>query len=49
VAEYIQLFPPEVQVALGKIRAIVQRIAPEAVEKISYRMPSFSLDSVVTS
>lgn len=44
IDEYIAGFSPEVQAILQKIRATVQRAAPAATEKISYRMPSFVLN-----
>lgn len=42
VEEYMQEFPEEVQEILQKIRTIVKEEAPEAQEKISYGMPTFS-------
>ena len=42
---YIAAQPPNVAAILEKIRRIVRKAAPEAVERISYRMPAFSLDS----
>lgn len=47
VDEYIAAFPPEVQIVLNKIRALVKAAAPEAQERISYRIPTFSLDGVL--
>lgn len=47
VEEYIQEFPKEVQEILQKIRAIVKEEAPEAQEKISYGMPTFSYKGVL--
>lgn len=44
---YIAGFPPRVRAILKKIRATVRRAAPEAQERISYRMPSFSLNGVL--
>lgn len=41
IDEYIHTFPENVQVILEKIRHIIQEVAPEAQEKISYGMPSF--------
>ncbi len=40
---YIAGFPPEVRARLDSIRQAVRRIAPEATEKISYRIPTFAL------
>lgn len=44
---YIAAFPPEVQAVLEKIRRTVQAAAPEARERISYRIPTFTLDGVL--
>lgn len=41
IDEYIQGFPPKVRAILARIRRTVRAAAPEAVEKISYRMPTF--------
>jgi uncharacterized protein YdhG (YjbR/CyaY superfamily) len=43
VDEYIAAFPPEIQSILRNIRATIKGVAPEASEKISYNMPTFSL------
>lgn len=43
VDEYIAQFPPEVQQVLERVRQTVREAAPEAVEKISYGMPTFYL------
>ena len=43
IDEYIAAFPPEVQAILRKVRATIRKAAPEAQEKISYRMPTFVL------
>lgn len=43
IDEYIAGCPPEVQPILQKIRSIIRKEAPGAVETISYRMPSFKL------
>jgi uncharacterized protein YdhG (YjbR/CyaY superfamily) len=44
IDEYIAAFPPDVQVILEKIRLKIRRAAPQAQEKISYKMPAFALD-----
>lgn len=44
---YIKAFSPEVRAILEKIRSTIRSVAPEAVEKISYRMPAFFLDGVL--
>jgi len=43
IDEYIESFPENVQSVLEKLRATVQEAAPEAVESISYQMPTFKL------
>ncbi|HWQ21353.1 MAG TPA: DUF1801 domain-containing protein [Clostridia bacterium] len=40
---YIAQFPDEVQERLRTLRKIIRQAAPEAVERISYRMPTFVL------
>jgi uncharacterized protein YdhG (YjbR/CyaY superfamily) len=47
IDDYIAAFPPDVQSILNKIRLTVRETAPEAEEKISYRMPAFFLDGVL--
>lgn len=44
IDEYIAGSPPEVRDRLAEVRALVRRIAPEAVETISYAIPTFDLD-----
>ena len=44
IDEYIAAFSPEVQSILEKIRLTIRQAAPEAKEKISYKMPAFMLD-----
>ena len=41
VDEYILTFPKEVQLQLEKIRNIILKNAPQAVESISYGMPAY--------
>ena len=41
VDDYIADFPLEVQVVLNKIRSLVKKTAPDAVESIAYGMPSY--------
>ena len=43
IDEYIAAFPPGVQTILKEIRAVIQSAAPDAVEKISYGTPTFTL------
>jgi uncharacterized protein YdhG (YjbR/CyaY superfamily) len=44
IDEYISTFPEEIQAALEKVRQAIQKAAPEAVETISYGMPTFDLN-----
>ncbi len=44
IDEYIESFPENVQSVLEKLRATVQEAAPEALESISYDMPTFRLN-----
>jgi uncharacterized protein YdhG (YjbR/CyaY superfamily) len=39
--QYISTFPPEVQAMLNQLRTTIQQAAPDALEKISYQMPTF--------
>jgi uncharacterized protein YdhG (YjbR/CyaY superfamily) len=41
IDEYIALFPADIQKILQSIRTTIRAAAPEAVEKISWRMPTF--------
>ena len=47
IDEYIAAFSPEVQAILEKIRLTIRQAAPEAEEKISYKMPTFTLDGAL--
>jgi uncharacterized protein YdhG (YjbR/CyaY superfamily) len=44
IDEYIAAFPPDVRSILKKIRSTIRKAAPQAKERISYRMPAFALD-----
>ncbi len=44
IDEYIQTFPVNIQNILEKIRQTIRRAAPDAVETISYQMPTFKLN-----
>ncbi len=41
VDEYIDSAPPEIQPKLKQIRKIIQEVAPDAEEKLSYGMPYY--------
>jgi uncharacterized protein YdhG (YjbR/CyaY superfamily) len=47
IDEYIQTFPESTQKILQKIRELIQENAPQAVETISYQMPTFKLNGKV--
>jgi uncharacterized protein YdhG (YjbR/CyaY superfamily) len=42
IDEYISNFPPHIQEVLQKIRQTIQQAAPQATEKISYGIPTFT-------
>lgn len=44
INEYIHSFPPDVQSILERIRQIIRKAAPDAIEAISYQMPTFKLN-----
>lgn len=47
VDDYIERFPPAIQAVLREVRATIRLAAPEAEERISYRMPAFFQGGVV--
>jgi uncharacterized protein YdhG (YjbR/CyaY superfamily) len=44
IDDYIASFPAEVKARLSALRATIRKHAPEATERISYRIPTFHLD-----
>ena len=46
IDEYIAAFPARTQQLLADIRATIRSVAPEATERISYRIPTFDLHAV---
>jgi uncharacterized protein YdhG (YjbR/CyaY superfamily) len=44
IDEYISTFPEESQAVLEKVRQAIHKAAPEAVETMSYGMPTFNLN-----
>lgn len=44
IQNYLLQFPKDVQEKLAKIRSIVQAVAPDAIESISYGMPAYKLN-----
>lgn len=45
--DYLRRFPKEVQQRLQKMRLTVKKAAPQAKEKISYGIPSFTLNGML--
>ena len=44
IDEYIATFPPDMRARLEAMRAAIRAAAPDAVERISYQMPTFAQD-----
>jgi uncharacterized protein YdhG (YjbR/CyaY superfamily) len=44
IDEYIATFPEDVQKIMEQLRGTIKAAAPEAGEKISYNMPTFTLN-----
>ncbi|MEH7612270.1 iron chaperone [Gottfriedia acidiceleris] len=44
IDEYISQFQPDVQEKLQALRKFVKEVVPNAVERISYQMPTFTLN-----
>ena len=44
IDEYIATFPEDVQKIMKQLRATIKAAAPDAEEKISYHMPTFTLN-----
>lgn len=44
IDEYIAQFPDNIKEKLNMIRKTIRHAAPEAIEKISYQMPTFYLN-----
>jgi uncharacterized protein YdhG (YjbR/CyaY superfamily) len=44
IDEYISLHPPKVQELLEKIRVVIKKAAPDAIEAIKYQIPTFVLN-----
>jgi uncharacterized protein YdhG (YjbR/CyaY superfamily) len=48
VDAYIAGFPPDVRGVLRKMRATIRKAAPGAEERISWGMPAYALDGMLT-
>lgn len=46
VADYILSFPPDVQVVLESLRAVVRKVLPDANETINYGIPAYRVGSI---
>jgi uncharacterized protein YdhG (YjbR/CyaY superfamily) len=44
IDEYIKTFPVDIQSILEKMKQTIREAAPEAIETISYQMPTFKLN-----
>lgn len=44
IDDYIMQFPEDIRKKLNEVRAVIHKAAPEALEKISYGIPTFFLD-----
>ncbi len=44
VDKYIAHFPPDVRKILTRMRSVIKKAAPQAEEKISYKMPGYFLN-----
>lgn len=44
IDDYISRFPLDIQKILHKLRDVIRDAAPEAIETISYQMPTFKLN-----
>jgi uncharacterized protein YdhG (YjbR/CyaY superfamily) len=44
VDNYLTTVPPEARATLEKLRKTIKAVVPEAIEVISYQMPTFKLD-----
>lgn len=46
-SDYMERFPKDVQQRLQKMRLTIKKAAPQAKEKISYGIPSFTLNGML--
>ena len=44
IDDYIASFPDDVQAVLSEVRKTIRQAAPEAVESISYQIPTYKLN-----
>ncbi|MES2572553.1 MAG: DUF1801 domain-containing protein [Verrucomicrobiota bacterium] len=41
ISQYLEELPPDRRAALGELRTLIQRVAPQTVEAMQYGLPSF--------
>lgn len=44
IDEYINMFPKDIQDILKKVRTLIQKTIPLAIETISYGIPTYKID-----
>lgn len=47
IDEYILNYPPDIQKKIRDIRSVIKKAAPDAMEKISYRMPAYTFRGII--
>lgn len=47
IDNYIENFPDDIKEILNKVRQIGKKLAPNAIEKISYQIPSFHENGII--
>lgn len=47
VAEYMKSLPDDIRKALGKLRALIRKVAPDAKESMQYGMPTYDLKGML--
>lgn len=49
VEQHITSFPPDIQKILSKVRQTIRDILPEAQERISYGIPTYTLNKTLST
>ena len=49
VAEYIKVFPTNIQKSLKEVRATIREVVPDAEESIKYSIPTFTSNGAMVS
>ena len=47
IDEYVATYPPRIRAILERVRKTIRKAAPNAEERIAYRMPSFALNGAL--